>query len=42
MGRKIDREDEMDIQHLPYMSWVEWMNNLSQYHVGVHFKYGHM
>ena len=36
MGRKIDSEDEMDIQHLPYMSWVEWMNNLSQYHVGVH------
>ena len=36
MGRKIDREDEMDIQHLPYMSWVEWMNNLSQYHIGVH------
>ena len=36
MGRKIDREDEMDIQHLPYMSWVEWINSLSQYHVGVH------
>ena len=36
MGRKIDREDEMDIQHLPYMTWVEWINNLSQYHVGVH------
>ena len=36
MGRKIDREDEMDITHLPYMTWVEWMNNLSQYHVGVH------
>ena len=36
MGRKIDREDEMDIQHLPYMTWVDWMNNLSQYHVGVH------
>ena len=36
MGRKIDREDEMDIQHLPYMTWVEWMNSLSQYHVGVH------
>ena len=36
MGRKIDREYEMDIQHLPYMTWVEWMNNLSQYHVGVH------
>jgi len=36
MGRKIDREDEMDINHLPYMTWVDWMNNLSQYHVGVH------
>ena len=36
MGRKIDREDEIDITHLPYMTWVEWMNNLRQYHVGVH------
>ena len=36
MGRKIDREDELDIQHLPYMTWVEWINTLSQYHVGVH------
>ena len=36
MGRKIDREEEMDITHLPYMTWVEWMNNLRQYHVGVH------
>ena len=36
MGRKIDREDEMDINHLPYMTWVDWMNNLSQYHIGVH------
>ena len=42
MGRKIDREDEMDIQHLPYMSWVEWMNNLSQYHVGVHLMSTHV
>ena len=36
MGRKIDREDELDIQHLPYMTWVDWINELSQYHVGVH------
>ena len=36
MGRKIDREDELDIQHLSYMTWVEWINSLSQYHVGVH------
>ena len=36
MGRKIDREDEMDITHHPYMTWIEWMNFLSQYHIGVH------
>ena len=36
MGRKIDREEEMDIKHYPYMTWVEWMNALSEIHVGVH------
>ena len=36
MGRKIDREDEMDIKHLPYMTWVDWINTLSQFHIGVH------
>jgi len=36
MGRKIEREDELDITHYPYMSWVDWMNALSQFHVGVH------
>ena len=36
MGRKIEREDEMDINHLPYMTWVEWINNLSKYKYGVH------
>lgn len=36
MGRKIDREDEMDINHLPYMTWVEWIHNLSKYKYGVH------
>ncbi len=36
MGRKIDREDEMDIIHHPYMTWVEWINFLSQFHIGVH------
>ena len=36
MGRKIDREEEMDIQHLPYMTWVEWINALSEFHIGVH------
>ncbi len=36
MGRKIKREDEMEITHLPYMSWLEWMNNLSQFKYAVH------
>ena len=36
MGRKIDREDEMDITHFPYMTWVEWINNLNQFYAGVH------
>tara|TARA_R110002074_G_scaffold189543_2_gene355398 strand:+ start:16896 stop:17864 length:969 start_codon:yes stop_codon:yes gene_type:complete len=36
MGRKIEREDEMDINHLPYMTWVDWINNLSKYKYGVH------
>ena len=36
MGRKIDREDEMDISHLPYMNWLDWMNNLSRFKYAVH------
>ena len=36
MGRKINREDEMDISHLPYMNWIEWMNNLSRFKYAVH------
>ena len=36
MGRKIEREEEMDITHLPYMNWVSWMNNLSRFKYAVH------
>tara|TARA_Y100000004_G_C8583627_1_gene273476 strand:- start:32 stop:502 length:471 start_codon:yes stop_codon:yes gene_type:complete len=36
MGRKIKREDEMDIHHLPYMNWIEWINNLSKFKYAVH------
>ena len=36
MGRKIDREEEMDITHLPYMIWLDWVNNLSQFKYAVH------
>ena len=36
MGRKIEREDEMDISHLPYMNWISWVNNLSRFKYAVH------
>ena len=36
MGRKIEREDEMDIKHLEYMNWVSWVNNLSRFKYAVH------
>ncbi len=36
MGRKIEREEEMDITHLPYMSWKKWVNNLAHYKYAVH------
>ena len=36
MGRRIDREDEMDITHLEYMTWINWINNLSRFKYAVH------
>ena len=36
MGRKIKREEEMDITHLPYMNHIDWMNNLSRFKYAVH------
>ncbi len=36
MGRKIAREDEMDINHLPYTNWLDWVNNLSRFKYAVH------
>ena len=37
MGRKIDNEEQMgELTHLPYMTWVEWINNLSKYKYAVH------
>jgi hypothetical protein len=41
MGRKIAREDEMDINHLPYMNWSEWVNELQKYKYGVHLMRTH-
>ena len=37
MGRKIKGEEIMPkLNHLPYMDWCDWINNLSQFKYGVH------
>ena len=42
MGRKQEQESIIqDINYLPYMSWREWINNLSQYHIGIHLMRTH-
>jgi hypothetical protein len=41
MGRKIAREEEMDIKHLPYMNWTQWINELQNYKFGVHLMRTH-
>ena len=42
MGRKQDQESMIeDITYLPYMSWREWIDNLSQYNIGIHLMRTH-
>ena len=42
MGRKQVQENAIeDIQYLPYMSWRDWIDNLSQYNIGVHLMRTH-
>ena len=42
MGRKQEQEDAIeDITYLPYLTWREWIVNLSQYNVGVHLMRTH-
>jgi hypothetical protein len=42
MGRKQDQEDEIeDIHYMPYYNWREWINVLSQFHIGVHLMRTH-
>ena len=37
MGRKREDEEGMhNLTHLPYMNWVEWVNNLSKFKYAVH------
>jgi hypothetical protein len=42
MGRKQDREDEIDdIHYMPYYNWREWISVLSQFNIGVHLMRTH-
>jgi len=42
MGRKQSQEDAIeDIQYLPYYTWREWINVLSQFNIGVHLMRTH-
>ena len=42
MGRKQDQESMIeDITYLPYMSWREWIDNLSQFNIGIHLMRTH-
>ena len=42
MGRKTEDEEQMpNLNHLPYMNWVEWIHTLSQFKYGVHLMRTH-
>jgi len=42
MGRKIEGEEQMpNLNHLPYMNWVEWIHTLSQFKYGIHLMRTH-
>ena len=42
MGRKIENEEQMEnLNHLPYMNWNDWINNLSRFKYGVHLMTTH-
>ena len=42
MGRKLKMESQIeDVMYLPYMMWKDWINALSQYHIGIHLMRTH-
>ncbi len=42
MGRRQEQENEIeDINYLPYMTWRDWVNHLSNYSIGVHLMRTH-
>ena len=37
MGRKIENEEQIpNLNHLPYMTWVEWIKTLNRFKYGIH------
>lgn len=42
MGRKIEGEEQIpNLNHLPYMNWVEWIKTLNNFKYGVHLMRTH-
>ena len=42
MGRKIEGEEQMpNLNHLPYMNWVEWIKALNNFKYGIHLMRTH-
>ena len=41
MGRKIKREEELNINHLPYMNWTQWIYELRKVKYAVHLMRTH-
>ena len=42
MGRKIEGEEQMpNLNHLPYMSWIEWIKTLNKFKYGIHLMRTH-
>ena len=42
MGRKIEGEEQMhNLNHLPYMNWVDWIKMLNNFKYGVHLMRTH-
>jgi hypothetical protein len=42
MGRKIEGEEQMpNLNHLPYMNWVEWIKTLNNFKYGIHMMRTH-
>ena len=41
MGRKQEGEDQLGIQHLPYLDWKNWIHALNRYKYGVHLMRTH-